>query len=422
MSVVSSIENLGPCLKRVEIEVPAPAVDAETMRVVRDYGRNVRIPGFRKGKVPANLVQQRFRGEIEKEVLDRLVPRYWKQAEAEASLEPLLPPSVGDVELQKGEPLTFTATVEVRPELELGDLDHFELPNTETEPTADEVDEALGNLQSQVGEWVETDRAAVRGDLVSMESQELDDEGEALQETQSLDVEVGSPRVWEELSLALTGLEAGQESEFRRQEEVDGETRVRHFRVKAGVVKEKDLPPLDDEFAAKLGEFENLEALRDQVEERLRVEKRDHAQNEKEQAVLEQLRDRHPLELPRGVVEEETRHLLQEYAESLGHQGVELEKAKIDWEGLAQEVRPQAERRVHVRLLLDAVADNDDIQVEPEEFEARLAELAKAQGQTTSAIRAALGKSGQLESMGRQMRRRKTIDRLLAAGAAAEGD
>jgi len=420
MSVVSSIENVGPCQKRLAIEVPAPAVDAETMRVVREYGRKVRIPGFRKGKVPANLVQQRFRDEIEKEVLDRLVPRYWKQAEAEASLEPLLPPSVGEVQLQQGEPLTFVATVEVRPELELGDIDNFDLPSAETEPTADEIDEALGSLRSQVGDWVETDRAAARGDLVTMESEELDADGEALQEAQSLDVEVGSQRVWEELSLALTGLEAGQGSEFRRQEEVDGETRVRRFRVKVQAVKEKELPPLDDELATKIGDFQSLEALRDHVEERLRVEKIDHLRLAREQAALEQLRERHPLELPRGVVEDETRQLLQEYAENLARQGVDIEKTNIDWEGLAQEVRPQAERRVHVRLLLDAVADSDEIEVEPEEFEARLAEIAKAQGGTTSAVRAALSKGGQLEGLRRQLRRRKTIDRLLAAGTAVE--
>ena len=114
-----SIESVGPCRKRLHIEVPAPAVDAETERVVREYGRKVRLPGFRTGKVPATVVQQRFKAEIEREVLDRLVPRYWKQAQAESALDPLLPPSVGDVVLKSGEPLVFVATVEVRPPIEL---------------------------------------------------------------------------------------------------------------------------------------------------------------------------------------------------------------------------------------------------------------------------------------------------------------
>ena len=132
MSVVSSIESVGPCRKRLHIEVPAPAVDAETERVVREYGRKVRLPGFRSGKVPAAVVQQRFKSEIEREVLDRLVPRYWKQAQAESSLDPLLPPSVEDVELKSGEPLVFVATVEVRPPIQLGDIVNFDLPPTDT--------------------------------------------------------------------------------------------------------------------------------------------------------------------------------------------------------------------------------------------------------------------------------------------------
>ena len=169
MSVVSSIESVGPCRKRLHIEVPAPAVDAETERVVREYGRKVRLPGFRTGKVPAAVVQQRFKAEIEREVLDRLVPRYWKQAQAESSLDPLLPPSVDDVVLKSGEPLVFVATVEVRPPIQLGDITNFNLPPTETDPTPAEIDDALTSLQTRVAEWVDVSRPVARGDRVSVE-------------------------------------------------------------------------------------------------------------------------------------------------------------------------------------------------------------------------------------------------------------
>jgi trigger factor len=134
-----------------------------------------------------------------------------------------------------------------------------------------------------------------------------------------------------------------------------------------------------------------------------------------EQAVLEQLRERHPLELPQGVVEEETRGLLQEYAESLGRQGVDVERVSIDWDALAREVRPQAERRVHARLLLDAVAEANRIEVSAEDLEERLALLARAQRRTTSSVRHALSQGGQLDALRRQMRREKTIASLLPA-------
>ena len=120
MSVVVSQEDVGPCRKQLTVEVPAPAVEAETQRVLREIGNRVKVPGFRKGKVPADLVRRRFAKDIEQEVKDRLLPRYWRQAQAEASLEPLLPPEVGEVtDLKPGEPLTFVATVETRPVIEL---------------------------------------------------------------------------------------------------------------------------------------------------------------------------------------------------------------------------------------------------------------------------------------------------------------
>jgi trigger factor len=359
------------------------------------------------------MVKKRFRPEIEREVLDRLVPRYWKQAEAESELDPLLPPDVDEVDLRAGEPLTFVAIVEVRPEIELGDTGDFELPEADTEPSESEVDDALAGLQSQVADWTEVERAAARGDMVHVHSVELGEDGEPLGEPQHIDVEIGDARIWEELSLALTGLEAGQSTEFKRQEGEGEEAQVRHFKVEAHSVREKDLPPLDDELAKKFGDFESLAALREHIEERLKHEKHNAARTAREQAMLEQLRSRHPLDLPEGVVEEETRQLLQEYAENLARQGVDVENTEIDWAALGGEVKPQAERRVHVRLLLDAVAEAEQIEVDPEEFEGRLAVVAKAQGRTTTSLRQALGQSGQLDALRRQMCREKTIDRLL---------
>src|SRR6185436_6329113 len=110
MSVVVSIEDVGPCRKQLKVEVPAPAVEAETQRVVSEYGRQARIPGFRKGKVPSHLVQRRFSKDIDQEVKERLLPRYWKQAQAEAAIDPLLQPEVEEInDPAPGEALTFTA-------------------------------------------------------------------------------------------------------------------------------------------------------------------------------------------------------------------------------------------------------------------------------------------------------------------------
>ncbi len=136
MSVVVSQQDVGPCRKQLTVEVPAPAVEAEiAARRPASIGRRVRIPGFRQGKVPTDVVRQRFAKDIEQEVVERLLPRYWRQAQAESSIEPLLPPELAEQPVLKpGEPITFTAAVEIRPEIELRNVKDFDLPDPEIEP------------------------------------------------------------------------------------------------------------------------------------------------------------------------------------------------------------------------------------------------------------------------------------------------
>ncbi|MES1243221.1 MAG: trigger factor, partial [Acidobacteriota bacterium] len=175
MSVVVSQQDVGPCRKQLTVEVPVPAVEAETQRVVQEYGRRAKIPGFRQGKVPAHVVRQRFAKDIEQEVIERLLPRYWRQAQAETSLEPLLPPELAEEpKLTPGEPFTFTAVVETRPQIELRNTKDFELPDPSVEPGTLEIDDKVDELRKQLADWVPVERPAVRGDLVSVEITELE--------------------------------------------------------------------------------------------------------------------------------------------------------------------------------------------------------------------------------------------------------
>ena len=431
MSVVVSVADVGPCKKQLKVEVPAPAVEAETQRVVREYGQRVRIPGFRKGKVPAELVRRRFQKDIEKEVVERLLPRYWHQAQEESAIDPLLPPEVEEVEdLAPGAPLTFVATVETRPQIELRNIRDFDLPDPSVEPGTLEIDDTLDDLRKQLSRWVPVERPAGRGDLVSGEIVEISPEegpekgsaeGAAAREPQHIQVEIGDPRVWEELSLALSGLGAGQEATFTHR---DGSNTSdtengpeRRFRVTVEAVQERELPPLDDELAGKVGPFETVDGLREAVVERLRAGKVQGRYEQRQKALLDQLRERHPMELPEGVVRHEVEHLVQDYAQSLVERGVKLDQAGIDWDRVAEEMRPLAQKRVHARLLLDAVSESEGIALSEEEFEAALAALAGAQGTSTSALRRSLDEKGRLAGLRAQLRRDKTIRRLLGEEA-----
>ena len=175
-------------------------------RVVKDYGRKLKLPGFRPGKVPSGVVRKRFRQDIDREVVDRLVPRFWSQAETESRARPDHAAGAGRRRgSTEGEPLVFTAQVEVRPEIQLGDLAGFELPDPPAEPTQEEVDAAIEDIRRRAGGWKTVERAAGQGDLVSVEIDGDHAGGRSRRRTPSrrpLDVEIGSPQVWEELSLA----------------------------------------------------------------------------------------------------------------------------------------------------------------------------------------------------------------------------
>jgi trigger factor len=426
MSVVLSVEDVGPCRKQLKVEVPAPAVEAETLRVVHDYGLKVRLPGFRQGKVPTELVRRRFAKEIDQEVKERLLPRYWRQAQAESSIEPLLPPDVDEVsELAPGAPLIFTATVETRPVIELRNIDSFDLPDPEVEPGTMEIEETIENIRKQMSDWVTVERPASRGDQLHLEVTTLGSPEHPEERTDAIKIEVGDPQVWEEMSLAAQGLAAGQETTFERRHEhpaaeegAPPEVHEQKFSLKVNEVQERDLPPLDDAFAAKVNaEFSTFEALREAVVKRLRQQKDEARREARHQALLDQLRERHPIDLPQGVVRREVEGMVQEYAENLSRRGVDVEKAHLDWNRIAEEMAPLAEKRVHARLLLDAVADERKLAVTEEEFERTLAMLARAQGVSTPVLRRKLDEDGRLTTLRGQLRREKTIRTLLGEPA-----
>jgi trigger factor len=469
MSVVLSMQDVGPWRKQLTVEVPAPAVEAETQRVVREFGQRVRIPGFRRGKVPSELVRRRFAKDIEREVIDRLLPRYWRQAQAESEIEPLLPPEVDEVrDFEPGQPLTFVATVETRPRVELRNLRDFQLPDPEIEPGELDVDKAIEDLRVRFGEWVPVERAAARGDLVNARLIDVTGAPDAVgaadtpaaprapdapqaaaaaasppleapapapapatpptptqeEKAEPVEFEVGDERVWEELSLAVSGLAAGQEATFTREAgpapsappdpAAATGARPRRFKIQVSAVKERELPALDDELAARVNpELGGLSELRQMVSRRLREVRIEERDDQRQRALLDQLRERHPMELPQGVVQREVEQLAADYAESLARRGVRPEQLGLDWQRVREEVRPVAERRVHVRLLLDAIAEAEPVEVTDEEFERALAALARAQKTTTPALRKALDENGRLAALREQMRRDKTVRHLL---------
>lgn len=413
MSVIREIKDVGPWRKELSVEVPVEAVDAEMERVTEAMRKRAKAPGFRKGKVPLNLVRKQYMEEIRQETLERILPRFWRQAEAEAQLDALVAPRLGEVEWTD-DAFVFAATVEVRPEISITSVEGFQLPEVDTEPTAEEVDEALEDLRKQVSDWKPVERPAAEGDMVTvkiLEGAGPQDQGE---DPRPVMLEIGEDTVWPELSQALTGLEIGNTATFTRPGDESGEGPiVRRFSVELLEVKERLMPELDDALAQQLGDFEDLAALRTRVTEQLRVGKENEASGQREEAMLGQLAERHPFQVPEGALEVEVQEMLNEYGQALAEQGVDIENADIEWQKIAEEFAPRAEGRVRSRLLLDAVADHLDLSEDAEELEAALGTLARQRKVSTVAMRKSLADSGRLESLRRHLRRRAVVRHLL---------
>lgn len=412
MSVVVAYEELGPCQKKLTIEVPPPDVEAETGRVIREYAKKANLPGFRRGKVPANLVRKRFQQEIEEEVAGRLVPRYLQQAQDEKNLEPLLPPQIEDLKTEPGGPMRIVASIETRPEIAALQLKGFNLPTEDVTPNDAEIAAAIEDLQRQAATWKTADRPAARGDRVIGTVVELTDEAEEADE-KPLEIELVGEKADDELLLALTGVAAGQSTEISRKIGQGEETREARFLAQISAVEERELPELDDEFARRMGDFADLAALREAVIQQVALLKGRDLKVRREKALFEQLRDRHPLQVPDRLIEREIERMLRDYAERLAAQGVDFMKADIDWRRLGEDLRPQAERRAHVDLLLDVVARTEDIQLDEGKLESFLAQSAQQQGLSSAAFKRHLVEAGRLKDVKESFLRDTVIRRLL---------
>lgn len=431
MSVVTEFEDAGPCRKKVTIEVPAPAVEAEFGRVIQDLRQRVVIDGFRRGKVPLGVIRRRFKDEIKQEVVDRLLPRYWRQAEAEKSLDAVMPPQISDLEVEEGEVMKFVAEVDLKPEVALAIEEPIELPDPDIEPTDAEVEEMFDDLRGAHATWHPIERAAAVGDAVTGTIQLLEVDGEAHvdEETGEPDapspfqIEVGDENVWEELRLAVTGLEAGKQATFERNapagagagEGEPGESQTGKklsYRIEVEEVRERELPELDDELARKAGDFETLDELREAIVERIRHGKRDGRWTTRRTKMLETLRERHPIELPGRLVDHETESMVREQMHRLAGQGVDLEKAEIDWMKIAEQIKPQAEHRVHEQFILDAIAEERDVRVDEQAFEGLIGMWAAQEKTSRLALRQQMAEDGRLAEIRNKMRRDRALAQL----------
>ena len=443
MTVVASRREVGVCRHEFEIEVPAAEVDAEYLRVAMDYRRRARIDGFRKGKAPLDIVRQRFAESIGEDVAERLAPKHWQQLREEEGVRAMLPPSLAPVQAAAGQPLRFTITVDVEPEVEIDDNRDFELPRPDTEPNELEIDELLEQVRLQRSTWTPVERGAARGDRVrgrihrsALPGYVADAVGETRHDpahdpapdqdpraplSHDMDFELGDEQAWPELTDILTGLSAGQRAAFERTETDENIERQRTYEVEVEEVLERQLPAVDDEWASSLAAtLDSVDDLRRRLADQVRARKVEQAGHERANSLLDQLRERYPATLPEAVVEDETRRMARSYANDLARQGVDLEQEHFPWDRVLEELRPQAKKRAHASFLLDRIAREDGVEATAEDLEQALEIMARSRKMNRAKLRRELEREGGLETLRIELRRDRTVQALLAANSPPE--
>jgi trigger factor len=412
-----AVEEIESCKRRLAVEAP---VDVVTQEWERAYGRvqkRATLPGFRRGRVPRSLVKLHFADDVRREVAEHLIPDVYRRAVSEARIDPVNEPDLQDLRLEEGAPLSFTAVVEVKPAIALGEYRGLEIRHAPTPVTDADVDEALERMREQNAQFRSVERAAAPGDLVVVDYTLAPQDHEPTTAT-GYHFLIGGGTVLPEIDAAAVGMHAGDERDVpirfaddHRLESLRGKSGS--ARLKLSEVKEKILPALDDEFAKTLGEFETLEALRAEVRRQLEARREAESRHALDDKIVDALLARHEFGVPDAMVMRQVAHQVEHTRDRLRRQGVDPDGIQWDYGKIVGELRPGAERAVRRALLLEAIADQEALTAADADVEAEVENLARASQRPAPAVRRMMEKSGDLEALRHGLRERKTLDLLI---------
>ena len=411
--------------KTLSIEIPSEVVDAEINRIARSYTKQARLPGFRPGKVPQGLIKKRFKDQIFHDVLHDLVPRAVEEALQERGIEPVDTPSIKDVVLEEGRPLTFTAAVETVPSFDPGDLSSLTLRSPSTAVEADAVDKVLERLRERAGKYEPIEgRPVSDGDAVVLDLDRTGPDGQ-VDHHDGVNVQLGAAGNPPGFDANLLGMNVGDTKTFGVEfpetypaPELANTTQT--YAVTLKDIRRRVLPELDDEFAKDVGGFESLAALRERVLADLKDEAADNAKQQVRTQLLTQLSSRVTFELPTSLVEREMDRRLEELARQLKAENVDPRNAGIDWGEFREAQREPSRGAVASALALDEIARREGIMVAGEDVDKEIERFAVRAGRTPAALRAQLEKEGGIPRLYSGLRREKAVDLALSRAKMAE--
>jgi trigger factor len=417
------------CTREVEIEVPADEITRNYQAVTKRYKKMARIPGFRAGKVPESLIRGRFAEQIRQDVMEAVLPEHFRTAIAERQLKPISQPQITKIDLEEGKPLHFKAAFEVIPEFSIDGYRDVKVEKPSPDLTDAEADAELARIRDSRStmEPVTEERALADGDYaqISFTGEVQPAEGEAATETeagttpaqpisgQDVMVEVGGPNTMDTFNAALRGSTVGQQLKFEvsyppdfGERQLAGKKVAYDLEVKA--IKKRIEPELNDEFAKELGQYETLAEFKHQLRDHLARDKQRRVQSETTNRLLDAMVARYEFPVPESLVQQQIDARLDRGLRALAAQGMRTEDMRnLDFDRLRAAQRPSATAEVKGSMLLDRIADEENISVADEDVENELQGIALQMREPVETLRTRLTEDGSLARIRERLRREK---------------
>ena len=405
------VEKLENNMAKLTIEVSAEELEKAIEKVFQKQKKNISVPGFRKGKVPRQMVEKMYGKEVfYEDAANELIPTAYEKAYDECEEEIVSSPKIAIVQLEAGKPFIFTAEVALKPEVTLGAYKGVKVDKVEVTVTEEEVDAEVEKERERNARSVSvTDRAVKDGAQTVIDFEGFKD-GVAFEggKGENYPLTIGSGQFIPGFEDQLIGKNIGEEVEVNvtfpenyQAEELAGQPAV--FKVVVKEIKEKQLPEVDDDFAAEVSEFDTLEEYKADVKAKLVSKKEKDVRNAKEDAVIQAIIDDAKMDIPEAMIETQQRQMVDEFAQRLQSQGLSMEQY-FQFTGLTtakmmEQVKPNAENKIKSRLVLEAVVKAENLVATEEDFDAEVAKMAETYQMEADKVKEMLGEAGKTQIM-----------------------
>ena len=418
------VEKLEHNMAKLTVEVAAEDVEKALQAAYLKQRKQINIPGFRKGKVPRQMIEKMYGPEVfYDEAANNMIPDAYAKAYDESELDIVSQPKIEVVQMEKGKPFIFTAEVATKPEVTLGDYKGLKVDKVSTRVTQKEVDEEIEKERERNARTIEvTDRAVQDKDEVTLDFEGFVD-GVAFEggKGENHSLEIGSHTFIDTFEDQLVGKNVGDEVDVNvtfpeQYQAADLAGKPATFKVKINEIKAKELPELDDEFAKDVSEFDTLAEYKESLKKDLEKKKQDEAKRTKEDEAIQKIIDKSKMEIPEAMIDTQCETMIEEFAQRIAQSGLSMDQylqfSGLTVDGLKEQVRPEALTRIQSSLVLEQIAKEENIEVSDADVDAEIEKMAKNYGMEADKLKEYMGE-GEKESMKRELAITKAVELIM---------